>query len=83
MQPTFDPSINLGSLIALAVIVVGGIKVWAQQKEMLAELARRFHEHEKRDEELFAQMQNRILDLSGGIQRLIGENSVFRIKPRT
>ena len=84
-------TINLGTIIGIAVniimFVVGGAMVWSAfksrvdtvlnaQDRLMTHLTDRFESHEKRDEEMFSQVQLRLADLAGGLQRLIGRAEV-------
>lgn len=59
------------------------------QKELLEAFARRFEVHEGIDRDMFKAIeakfelvQTRFLDIVGGLQRVVGETAVFRMKPR-
>lgn len=85
----YDPTITLGSLFSAAIVLVVSIAGWvafrarvdavlSNQDRLMSHLTERFEAHENRDEEMFQKIQTRLMDLSGGIQRLIGQNEVFR-----
>jgi hypothetical protein len=93
-MPQFDTSISVMGLVNAGVIVVvayGGWKAFqsrvdillANQKDLMDKLTDRFEMHEESDERIFLSIQDRITDLVGGVQRLIGQNDAFRKQPRT
>lgn len=92
-MPQFDTSISIMGLVNAGVILVvayGGWKAFqsrvdiilTNQKDLMDKLTDRFEVHEQSDERLFLHIQERITDLVGGVQRLVGQNDAFRKLPR-
>lgn len=50
----------------------------SQHSQLLDKVAEQLREHERTDATLFHEIQNRLADLAGGVQRLVGQNEVFR-----
>jgi amino acid permease len=85
----FDATIQAGSLISAAIFLIVGLMGWyafrarvdvliENHAELMRALTARFESHEDRDEEMFEKVQNKIGDLAAGVQRLVGQNEVFR-----
>lgn len=85
----FDWTISLGNIAQMVTVLVVSTAVWIafktrvelilkQQAELIASLRENFDKHEERDDTLFREMQSKITDLVGGVQRLIGQYEVFR-----
>ena len=85
----FDWTIEIGTVIQLfgSAVLIGVAVVsfrtkvnlvLEQQSELMRALSAQLAKHEDRDETLFGEIQSRITDLVGGVQRLVGQNEVFR-----
>lgn len=85
----WDGTITLGTIVQVGVTLALAIMAWSvfktkvelmlkQQANLIDSMSRRFEEHEKLDRDLFHEIQSRITDLVGGVQRLVGQNEVFR-----
>lgn len=81
------------AVIQLGVLIVGILgtvfvfktrmeEMAKNQEKLLQAFAERFEIHEETDRKMFEGIQNRFLDVVGGLQRLVGETSVFRQQPR-
>ncbi len=92
----FDGTITLGSIFS-AVTIVGAIVVFfvrlvelqRSQNEMQANQSRimeairlDFKKHEDKDDLRFERLENRVIDLVAGLQRMVGNVEVFRLRPR-
>jgi hypothetical protein len=85
----FDGTITAGSLISGAIVLAVGLAGWVafrarvdtilkSQADLTEALTSRFEKHEERDSEMFQGIQARLIDLVSGVQRLVGQNDVFR-----
>jgi hypothetical protein len=81
------------AVIQLGVLIVGIVgagfvfktrmeEMVKNQEKLLTAFTERFEIHEESDRKMFEGIQNRFLDVVGGLQRVIGETSVFRQQPR-
>ncbi len=96
MMPHFDSTISMGTIIQLVAIVGAGVvffvrlaEIQKRQIELIETLREDLHEHkmefrdhQSKDDTRFDRLEQRIIDLVAGLQRVIGQTEVFRHTPR-